>query len=198
MNNIDDKMPDYKINGWESEEAQFKRFHVLYKELKIGNKTLLDIGCGTGTLLKYLGDRRIKTSYVGIDTNEELISIAKDRLSHGVFLNQDIMDFNPFPEESFDVVFASGLLMKKSDNNENEVKNWLVLFNELSARYIVFNCLSTKANKQKEGKYYMDPISIPFLIKKSPLRNAKYKMVEGYLGNDFTVIIEKEPNKDYL
>lgn len=189
---VDPKNPDYKIHGWESEEAQYKRFNVLYKEVKMGGKTLLDVGCGVGTLLRYFSDRRIKTTYVGVDVVTQMIQIAKERYPTRIFLAQDIFSDNPFPEDSFQVVFASGIFNLDLGNNEQFMQNAIALFGELASEHVVFNCLSTKSTTKKKEYFYTNPESIPYIIKKSGIRCKKYRIVEGYLQNDFTVIIEKD------
>jgi len=49
-------------------------------EARLADQTrLLDVGCGSGDLLDYLGDRLGKISYTGIDAAERAISIARQR-----------------------------------------------------------------------------------------------------------------------
>ena len=42
--------PDYRVHGWESEAAARKRFGALFAAVDLNGKTLLDVGCGVGSL----------------------------------------------------------------------------------------------------------------------------------------------------
>jgi SAM-dependent methyltransferase len=55
-------------------------------ELRLGREArLLDIGCGSGDLVDYLGDLLGRVSYTGIDAAERAISIARGRFPSCVF-----------------------------------------------------------------------------------------------------------------
>lgn len=77
-----------------------------YLKVKPGSK-LLDVGCGTGYLLKAADERGLQT--YGIDISEESVKISKK-----VSLNSAIMvgkgEHLKFPKESFDYVTCIGSL----------------------------------------------------------------------------------------
>lgn len=182
--------PDFEIHGWENEEAHLRRFNVLYREVKLSGKSLLDVGCGAGPLYRYLKERRVGCSYLGVDILPDMIKLAKERYEDTVFLNMNLFDENPFPEKSFDVIYASGIFNLDLGNNEIFVQEAIELFASLAEKQVVFNMLSVKSQDKESGYYYAVPESMMHLIRKSGIRYQDYRIIEDYLHNDFTVIID--------
>ena len=187
---IDPNVADYIIHGWESEDAHLRRLSILYREIKLKGKSLLDVGCGTGPLYKFLTDMNVSCSYVGIDILPEMVNVAKDRYPETVFLNQNIFKNNPFPDNSFDVVYASGLFNLDFGNNEIFIQDSIALFAKLAQNQVVFNLLSDKSKDKEKGYYYAVPESLVYLIRKSKIKYRDFRIIEDYLHNDFTVIID--------
>jgi len=70
----------------------------------------LDLGCGTGLLFEHVGSR-VKL-LVGLDLSTKILKEAKKRekrFSNATIIRADA-DFTPFPNETFNVVFAITLL----------------------------------------------------------------------------------------
>lgn len=197
IDKITKENPSYKIHGWESQDAQNIRFNVLYNAVKLKGLSLLDVGCGVGSLLDYLNTKRVKVSYVGIDILKEMVLLAKERHSDSLFLHQNIFTDNPFPNGSFDVVFASGIFNLDLGNNEKFMQEAISLFGKLASKYIVFNCLSTSSQDKEAGYAYTDKESIPYILKKSGIRMASYKIIDDYLQNDMSVVISLEDKKAF-
>lgn len=78
---------------------------------------VLDIGCGTGDWLKYLGDVR----YFGFDTNREYISAATRKLPQATFACCGIADVHSLRWPKFDIVIAMGVLHHLEDNEAREL-----------------------------------------------------------------------------
>lgn len=70
-------------------------------------RTLLDIGCGTGYLLKQASKRKIKT--FGIDISPEAVKIAR-RVSPDSEITTATGEHIPFPDGKFDYVCCIGAL----------------------------------------------------------------------------------------
>src|SRR5205823_785581 len=67
---------------------------------------ILDLGCGTGELLDYLGD----VTYTGVDVSDEYIARARDRRGQRAsFLAGDATSLS-VPARDFDRVVAIGVL----------------------------------------------------------------------------------------
>jgi SAM-dependent methyltransferase len=74
---------------------------------------ILDVGCGTGDILKYLPP----VSYLGIDLDRRYIDSARKRFgSHGEFRCESATETVLREPESFDVVMANGVLHHLNDD----------------------------------------------------------------------------------
>jgi len=79
-----------------------KALDGLFKEHPRGKYTIIDIGCGDGSMLREVADhcaeKQIKTQLIGLDLNEKSINIAKE-LSGGYgniqYLTQDVLTLKP-------------------------------------------------------------------------------------------------------
>ena len=80
-------------------------------------KTVLDVGCGTGQLVKFLNNRKFKA--VGCDSQNEAIKIAEKINNPGQIIKADINKL-PFKKGSFDLVCAISVIehLKKSETEE--------------------------------------------------------------------------------
>lgn len=76
------------------------------KYVSKGDK-VLDLGCGNGRLTELLKDLDIK--YIGIDSSEKLISLAKKKYPNYEFLKADALKL-PFENNSFDKVISIAVL----------------------------------------------------------------------------------------
>ncbi|KPJ69461.1 hypothetical protein AMJ44_03855 [candidate division WOR-1 bacterium DG_54_3] len=90
-------------------EAMQKKAEPILRYKKIGK--ILDIGCGDGSLLKYLKDLGWQT--YGVEINEVSARYAREVLGLNVFKGR-LEDAN-FPEESFDVITILHVLEHLSD-----------------------------------------------------------------------------------
>ncbi len=79
-----------------------KELDIFIKSLKKGSK-ILDAGCGTGHVAKYLSNLGFKV--VGIDLSKEMISIAKKKTKKATFKIMDLRDLK-FKKHSFDAIIT--------------------------------------------------------------------------------------------
>lgn len=99
-------MPSYEIFGKfydavmgdRSEAAE--RLTELIRETKPNARNVLELGCGTGSVLKHLPDN---FQVSGLDILSRMLSIARDKVSRAKLFRQDMVDFQI--NERFDVIF---------------------------------------------------------------------------------------------
>ena len=78
---------------------------------------VLDVGCGPGSILPYLGQVR----YVGIDANPAHILEARAKFQDGTFIAADFTAAAPLDAASFDIVLSLGVLHHLEDAQAREL-----------------------------------------------------------------------------
>lgn len=87
----------------------FKAAVAKFAEVKRG-ETVLDLGCGTGTLLHALVARQPEARFTGIDPDPQVLAIARRRLQSStptVKLVEGYAQDLPFPDQAFDLVIST-------------------------------------------------------------------------------------------
>jgi len=70
---------------------------------------VLDVGCGSGTLLKALRRTLPNSALTGVDMSEEMLSVARAKLDHDVKLQRGFAEALPFADGSFDLVVSTSV-----------------------------------------------------------------------------------------
>ena len=70
---------------------------------------VLDVGCGTGTLLALLGDRQPGVEACGVDLSPEMLNVAAGKVPAHVRLLVGNAESLPFADGSFDAVVSSSV-----------------------------------------------------------------------------------------
>lgn len=78
-------------------------------ELHSGDR-VLDLGCGTGTLIQHLLALAPEAKIFGLDPSEEMLNIAQQKLPASVQLNIGSAESLPFPNNYFDVLVSTSAL----------------------------------------------------------------------------------------
>ena len=90
-------------------ETAFKT--ALVTQIKVGpGDRVLDLACGTGTLAVMVKNAHPKTSVVGIDGDERILVLAKDKADKAkveIEFDRGLSFELPYPDESFDCVVSS-------------------------------------------------------------------------------------------
>jgi len=108
-------------------ESRTKDIEVLFKLIESnGIKTcsVLELACGTGRILK-LFENKSETIY-GLDISSPMLEIAKEKISKGTFLNQNMSNFSL--KEKFDLIFC----MFDSINHLLDFESWKGVFESAS------------------------------------------------------------------
>ncbi len=89
------------------ERIQREKYKAAVKYLPERAKIILDLGCGTGMLLKELAGKG--EFVVGVDSSAKMLSVAKKRGREAALICADA-DHLPFKDKIFDVVVSITLL----------------------------------------------------------------------------------------
>ena len=71
-----------------------------------GDERVLDVGCGTGALLRRINERYPDAKLAGIDPVAPMLAVARGKLPAGVDLQVGWADGLPWADASFDVVVS--------------------------------------------------------------------------------------------
>ena len=115
-------------------------------------KTVLDVGCGLGHLYemcKTFSEPPI-TEYVGVDVDDRVLKVVRERYPHLTFLNRSVYDLSDLG--IFDTVFAIGLY-RYAPSNQDSVLEML-----RHARYCFNTCYYVEPSER--GKV-LDVFKVP-------------------------------------
>jgi len=93
--------------GWDSKSAQKTKME-LASSLIVGN-SVMDIGCGTGDLRRYLKG----FDYLGVDQSEDMLDRAKKRNPNARFAKRNLYDMDDLPKT--DTVICLDVLHHQPD-----------------------------------------------------------------------------------
>jgi cyclopropane fatty-acyl-phospholipid synthase-like methyltransferase len=179
---------------WNSSESQNLRFEVLKNVItRTRNFTLLDYGCGFGSMYDFLKLKYDDFSYCGYDISNEMINEALSRNKE----NKTNKWVTILDEGSkFDFVIASGLFNVKLNSPNDEwleyIKKTLLEINALSINGFAFNVLTkySDAEYMKDNLYYADPLLLFDFCKTEFSKNVA--VLHDYNLYEFTIIVRKE------
>jgi SAM-dependent methyltransferase len=184
---------------WNSEESQQMRFEQLTKVISGDEKfSILDYGCGYGSLFGWLEEQKKSFLYEGFDISEEMLSEARKR--YGMSFGSDVTTGRLFgnkipPSVEFDYVIASGIFNVKLDKTDKEWKAYITStlrkMNKLSEKGFAFNILTKYSDKEfmKDNLYYADPGYWFDFCKKNFSKHVA--LLHDYPLYEFTILVKK-------
>ena len=187
--------PSPEASMWFSKKRQFKRFDIIFNEIKLLNKnnkrSIIDIGCGYGAFFEFLLERGADDiwSYYGYDVSNEVIKFCKEHYS------QDAKFYNgSIPTFMGDFVIMSGTYNFFPAKDYNSWK--LYFYRSLKAIWskttsaMIFNLQTSDKEKITDGGIvytYKDEIEN---FCKSNFGNVKAVINPG-IPKDVTFVIKK-------
>lgn len=144
---------------WGNPQTQYFRFAELVKYLDLNDprKTLLDVGCGNGELLKFLNLSGYRGQYRGCDINAQLLEQARKRFPGAVFQRVDLLSVNKELSGRFDYVLMSGLFNTDCGQTVEWIHQMLAAMYETAEEVLIFNAVSTHVNTCESEMFYLNP-----------------------------------------
>ncbi len=128
---------------------------------------LLELGCGTGSILKAFPD---SFSLYGLDLSPEMLTIAKRRVKRAKFFEGDMSNFHI--KKRFDVIIC----VFDSINHLLDFKKWEDTFRLVSTHLKKEGLFIFDMNTQKRHKAL---INLPAYVKKEKDRIISFKILEA-------------------
>ena len=132
---------------------QHLRFSALDPYVMSGRISVLDYGCGLGHLFDYLRNLGADIDYHGVDIVPAFIDACNEK--YGDSARFSVIDPEVMIEDSYDVVFASGVFNLKSSADDQQSRNYALnrmcsLF-RLSRRVFLCDFLTSYVDFQQDG-----------------------------------------------
>ena len=121
-------------------------------------KKILDFGCGKGDFYKFIKDRGIVSRYCGIDINENLIELARNKYPETEFMAMDIDESEI--DRQFDIVFVCGVFNLRIAGIEESMKAVLKKLFGLSREAMHVNLLTHYIPQRNIELFYVKPEEI--------------------------------------
>jgi trans-aconitate methyltransferase len=183
--------------GIERQHIRFRNLLEIKKFTTNEVSSVLDIGCGFGDCCEYSKKMNPKIEYTGIDINQSLIDIAKDKYPDGTFFCGDIVEkefcglISNNREKEFDIVISSGIFNYKltNENQYDYICRMLKIMYSLSKIGVAADFLSDQVDFMHDGAFHTNIDSLYVktrnkITKKSIFRN-------DYLDYEFTLYLLK-------
>lgn len=177
---------------WKDEPSQLLRFEKLAEVIETQDPfSILDYGCGFGSLLTFLRERYSKFDYTGYDVSANMIREAESQNPAGPV--GWITERNELAV--YDYIIASGVFNVKLDF---QIRGWeeyilgeIDWLNEHSSRGFAFNMLTSYSDvdHMREDLFYGDPLKIFDHCKR---KYSKFvSLLHDYPLYEFTIIVRK-------
>ena len=178
---------------WNSSLAQELRFDQLLKVCDSSNKfSILDYGCGFGSLADYMCKQGWDFVYFGYDILDTLIYKARE-------FHKEKPEYEFFSDESsliqVDYTIESGIFNIQMDPNVDRWKEYILdtinTMNQISLRGFSMNFLTKYSDPEymKPNLYYADPSFMFDYCKTHFSRNVA--LLHDYDLYDFTILVRK-------
>lgn len=163
---------------WQSQFTQYLRFEVLNSFIKedIEASSIVDAGCGFGEYLNYLQKSSLKPkSYTGIDVEEKMILLSKQRFPSEKFFIKDVLK-DTLPKADYYVCSGAMNILRKKQMFKF-IENCL----NASNKGFVFNFLKTDTLNNVSCETIID---FCYGLKKDAF------IKDYYLDNDITIFLK--------
>jgi SAM-dependent methyltransferase len=176
----------YDIVNWAQPDTQLERFRVLLRAVGLEGRSLLDVGCGLGCLATFLKDHDVAVEYTGVDLLPEMLARAAEAHPEGRFVQGDIFsDASPLAGETFDVVFASGIMNLNLGNNLDFAARALPVLIGHAKHAAVVNFLHVRRMWDDDRYFHYDPADMLAIARP---HCPDVRLIDDYLDNDFTLV----------
>ena len=125
--------------------------------------TLLDVGCGYGSLIDLIKERKQNIHYHGIDISSAMVETGRIRHPEVLWTVGDVLD-TTLELDRHDFVVCNGILTQKRDNSILDMnrfaKKLIRRMFDLCKVGVAFNIMTTHVNFMSSNLYYRNPVEL--------------------------------------
>jgi cyclopropane fatty-acyl-phospholipid synthase-like methyltransferase len=178
---------------WNSKESQEMRFAQLCKILEPVKPgfSILDYGCGFGSLLEYMESRFSDFSFTGFDISVEMIREAEK-----LFPAREGLTWTAESAvKPHDFVVASGIFNVRQDESDAQWQAYILetlhTMDKISTQGFSFNVLTSYSDedKKRDYLYYADPLFLFDYCKRH--FSKKVALLHDYPIYEFSILVRK-------
>jgi ubiquinone/menaquinone biosynthesis C-methylase UbiE len=164
---------------------------------KAGAEAILDVGCGTGRLLRAAADAFPDARLCGVDAAAEMVEVAQAQLVAGerTELRQAVAEALPFPNESFDLVFSTMTFHHWSDQGRGMAEVARVMRSD--ATWLLSDFVATGfmryVRRALRLQRFRERKELDLMLGQAGLRVTASRLVAGLGGQVPVLVIGKEP-----
>lgn len=186
------KEKNRKAGMWPNKSGQIIRFDALRGIDNLGNKKIIDVGCGLGDFYFYLKENKVlNINYTGIELHPEIVKLANHKYPNLNIKCGDILNFK-YEKNHFDYAFASGLFNFALDDWYFRTETIMKHLFHISKYGISLNFLRWReADKNDKSAY----VKIDMLYNLITELTNNFIIRGDYKKNDFTVYLYKNQLK---
>lgn len=173
-------------DGW-GDTDKFGNFKLLsdivsYTNKPLNDTSVLDVGCGTGDLYKYLRQEGVK-KYLGIDIYHMSVKYARMKYPEGKFETSDFLEFQT--NQQFDYVFSSGALAAVLEtDNYQMMAAFIAKMWSLATIGVAFNFLTREYPKDKDNELFLYDLDEVLSLCKQNALDARIEYQQNHAGDD--------------
>jgi SAM-dependent methyltransferase len=173
-------------------QGQLRRYHTFLDIAPdLSNATVLDYGCGTGDLYKFLRRQGIQVRYTGVDINENFIKLAQSKYPECTFKVMNIDDDEL--EGFYDYIFICGVFNLRVPGVQDDLKNALVALFAHCNKGLALNALSSHTPVKDLELNYTSPEE---MVRYSIENLSPYVVLRhDRIPNDFTLFVYASANE---
>lgn len=174
---------------WQDRSVQNERFRVIADAMLPAPGSLLDVGCGFGDFYLWLQQQGMTPAFTGVDVSPDMIFAARSRFPQAKWFEGELLTVTLL-QAAYEVVTLSGALNEPIADADGYAQAVIARMWALATRQVIFNMLDNRNDEVARS---------PFLYGRLPetvegwcrRHTANVRVIEGYLPNDFTVVMEK-------
>jgi SAM-dependent methyltransferase len=178
---------------WKDEASQNVRFDVLLTLIKDPSASLLDVGCGFGSLLPYARERGFSGAYLGTDIAPAMMRKARQLHQADAAAR---FELGIAPDQPCDYAVASGIFNVRLTHDtaawQAYMEDIVALMNRSARCGFAFNCLTSYADsdRMRPDLHYADQLPWFDLCKRNYA--PAVALLHDYGLWEWTLIVRKD------